>query len=225
MQKQQPIIHFCHIPKCGGKSLRRGLREAYGDRICLFNPTPLRVTFLEKILYKCLQAKNFIKPYKYINNFDIVYGHYNFDFLYSSYQRPIKRAAFFRDPVEWVGSFYFYHKKKFQKEFNKIDILQFIKKYNLEKGYRIHLGSFSVGKLDFVGITEQYQESLKLYKKRFGVSIEHYHMNKTNVVQKSYKEYFIEQGIYEKVTYLMKENIEIYEQAIDLFKRMQNETY
>ena len=50
-------------------------------------------------------------------------------------------------------------------------------------------------------------------------------MNKTNVVQKSYKEYFIEQGIYEKVTCLMKENIEIYEQAIDLFKRMQNETH
>jgi hypothetical protein len=80
-----------------------------------------------------------------------------------------------------------------------------------------------VGSLDFVGITEQYQESLKLYKKKFGVSIEHHHVNKTNVIQKSYKEYFIEQGVYEKVTHLMEDNIAIYKQAIDLFARLRNE--
>ena len=223
MQDQKQIIHFCHIPKCGGKSFRRGLIEAYGDHICLFNPTPLRVTFKEKLLYRSLQIKNFIKPYRFINNYDIVYGHYCFDFLYSSNQRPIKRAAFFRDPVEWVGSFYFYCKKKFEKEFSKIGIIKFIKSHDLIKGYRNHLGSFPVESLDFVGITERYQESLKLYKKKFGVSIEHHHVNKTNMIQMSYREYFIEQGVYEQVEHLMKDNVLIYNAAIDRFIKLQNE--
>ena len=39
-------------------------------------------------------------------------------------------------------------------------------------------------------------------------------------MQKNYKEYFIKQGIYEKINYLMKENIEIYEEAYNLFKKM-----
>ena len=223
MQNQKPIIHFCHIPKCGGKSFRRGLIDAYGDRICLFNPTPLRVTFTEKLLYKSIQLKNFIRPYRFVNNYDIVYGHYCFDFLYSSPQRPIKRAAFFRDPVEWVGSFYFYCKKKFKKEFNNIDILKFIKTHDLKNGYRNHLGSFSVKSLDFVGITERYQESLKLYKKKFGISIEHHHVNKTNMILMSYKEYFIEQGVYEQVVNLMEENLQIYNEAMDYFLKLQND--
>ena len=211
------------MPKCGGKSFRRGLENAYGDNICLFNLTPLRSTFWEKLLYKALQIKKFIKPYNFINDYDIIYGHYCFDFLYSSSKRPIKRAAFFRDPVEWLGSFYFYHKKKFKEKFNKIDIIKFTKSHGLTKGYRNHLGSFPVKSLDFVGITEKYQESLKLYKKKFGVSIEHYHVNKTDIIPMSYKEYFIEQGVYEQVVHLMKDNIEIYNEALDHFSKLQNE--
>ena len=221
MEHQKQIIHFCHIPKTGGKSFRRGLMEAYGNRVCFLNPTPLRLNSWEKFLFRLLQIKNFIKPKRSINDYDIVFGHYCFDFLYSSHKRPIKRGAFFRDPVEWVGSLYFFYLKKTKKDRSKIDILKFIKSHNLKKGYRKHLGSFSVESLDFVGITERYQESLNLYNKKFGVSIKLYHVFKTKIIGTSYKEYFIEQGVYEEVANLMKDNKKIYNEAMDHFTKLQ----
>ena len=123
--------------------------------------------------------------------------------------------------MEWVGSLYFFYLKKTKKDRSKIDILKFIKSHNLKKGYRKHLGSFSVESLDFVGITERYQESLNLYNKKFGVSIKLYHVFKTKIIGTSYKEYFIEQGVYEEVANLMKDNKKIYNEAMDHFTKLQ----
>lgn len=222
-KNNKEIIHFSHIPKCGGSSFRTGLKEAYKERLCLYYTNPLRYTYYDKLLYKFHSTINLFKPKYFVNDYDIVYGHFCFNGIYTSKERPVKRGVFFRDPIEWIGSLYFYTLKKYKKNFiGKGNIIEFIIHNELQKGYQKHLGSFTIDDVHYIGITEYFEESLILFKKLFGVNIRSHYENKTNFIEENYKSYFIKENLYVEIENLMTDNQTIYDKALNRFNELKD---
>lgn len=211
------MILFLHIPKCGGKSLREGLKQAYGDGLQLYYNNPLKKpSYKQSAFFYFL--KNLIKPVPVSG--EIVYGHYSFnDFRKTIPDPDVRLASFFREPVEWVGSYLFYMAQKKPGSVTG-DHLKDIKALGLDKAFSCFLGNVLPQRLDFVGLVENYDTSLELYKEMFGVSFAQKHINKTTDAPESYEEFFAEQGILSDVRDLMAANIKIYEQAQERFSEL-----
>ena len=209
------MIFFVHIPKCGGKSFRKGLEQAYGDDLLLYYNNPLKdhvtpKTGIFKTVHNlCFDLKNAKKK--------IVYGHYSLDEFLPLNNKSA--GAFFRDPVEWVGSLLLYRQKKHRRDVSS-DLLTEIREGDLEKGYDQFLGTYRPAQLDYVGLVEEYERSLRLFEKVFGQKIEYFHANKTEGAPKPYRDNFDESGILEEVTNLMLDNQSIYDEAKERFEAL-----
>jgi len=219
MNNQRTVIHFTHIPKCGGTSFKKGLEEIYKDRVCFYYFNPLRHQLMARLRYRYFQLRTFFKPDKFLTDFDIVYGHVSLNHIYFDETVSVKRAAFFREPIDWLGSFYFYHKDKYPDEITD-DIIALVHNMDLGNAFQKYLGRYTVDDLDFVGITEHYEQSLALYQKMFGVTIPFHYQNKTSNAPPNYREYFAQHGMLEKISNLMKNNTVIYEQALKRFEQL-----
>lgn len=220
MTATREIIYFTHMPKCGGQSFKAGLEQAYGDRAHFIYLIPIPILFRKRVHLRLWRIRNIAKPIKIPENTRIVYGHVCFDDLPKLHNTTIMHGAFFREPVEWFGSFYHYSRRKYPKEFSAkpIDI---IKKFKLSSAFRQHLGSVGVEDLKFVGLQEQYKTSLGLFEKTFGEKIPHIHKNITKSIQSSnvnkskYRNIFESQNMLEEIEEAMQENTKIYEAAVE----------
>jgi hypothetical protein len=210
------MLLMLHINKCGGKSFREGLKLSYGDALQLYYNNPikkLRMGPVQRYL------DSFIRKFRAVKvkeGCEVVYGHYCLD-EFSHITDPVtRRGAFFRDPVEWVGSFLFYNKTKHPGLLQEKH-LQDIKSCNLKYGFASYLGSVHVADLDFVGITEDYDNSLKLFQKILGKEVPAFEKNVTEKSTGSYRNFFAEQGILAEVEELMSDNITIYRLAVERY--------
>lgn len=209
-----------HIPKSGGQSLREGLESVYGNGLQLHYNNPIKLSWGKRFRYEFNQIARSIRgPISFADK-KIIYGHYCFDdFKHLGGKETIKRGAFFRDPIEWVGSFLLYVRWKHPKR-NSGQLIKEIRKYRLHLGFPLYLGSVHVNDLDFVGITEDYSNSVRLFNEIFGEQIQEAYINKTVNAPKSYKDYFAQEGILNEVENLMAENIEIYKQALHRYQKL-----
>ena len=210
------MLLMLHINKCGGKSFRVGLGSSYGDALQLYYNNPikkLRMGPVQRYLDLLIRKLRGVEIKK---DCEVIYGHYCLDEFSHLSGPAIQRGAFFRDPVEWVGSFLFYNKIK-HPDLLQEKHLQDIKSCNLKHGFASFLGSFPVTDLDFVGITEDYNNSLKLFQKIFGKEIPAFEKNVTNKSPGSYRDFFAEQGILAEVEELMSDNMTIYRLAVERY--------
>ena len=214
------MIYFTHIPKCGGKSLRVSLEQAYGERLMLYYNNPLK-----KKPWR-LKGKQFAGKFlrgmhpEVGEEIEIVYGHYCLDdFLKEVKQTNAFTAAFFREPIEWVGSYLLYAKQKGSQKLIG-DPIEDIKRLRLTEGYQFFLGGLSVDDLSFVGLVEEYDESLRVFKEITNVSLSKQYQNKTNNAPQSYRRLFEEQGVLSEIQNLMVKNINIYNRAKERFQEL-----
>jgi hypothetical protein len=210
------MLLMLHINKCGGKSFRAGLESSYGDAVQIYYNNPIKKLRMGPVRR---YLDSFIRKFRGVKikvGCEVVYGHYCLDEFSHITDPATQRGAFFRDPVEWVGSFLFYNKTK-HPELLQGKHLQDIKNCNLKYGFASYLGSVPVADLDFVGITEDYDNSLKLFQKVFGKEISAFQRNVTDNSPGSYREFFAEQGILAEVEELMSDNMTIYKQAVERY--------
>ena len=228
MSNQDEIIYFSHMPKCGGQSFKVGLEEAYGEAV-QFNyliPIPILKKKMAHLMY--WRVKNRFKKINIPNNKQIVYGHICFDDLPKNTGKYIRYGIFFRDPIEWFGSYYFYANKKYPKQFacGPMDV---ILKYRLDNAFRLHLGEVQVKDLSFVGLQENYSESLLLFEKIFGKAIPAIQKNKTDFnaqtdnLKQKYREYFKSEGLLPDIIEAMEKNTTIYNEAIRRYQELLKE--
>lgn len=214
------MILMVHIPKCGGSSFRKGLKAAYGNTLQRYENNPLESFWRTPFKRKLRMAKRYLSGVTVKEHSEIIYGHYCFDNLSKiNFTTEVTRGAFFRDPVEWVGSLLVYRQGK-HPEFMLGDPLRDIARIGLHHGFKKFLGEVRVTDLDFVGIKEDYDNSLKLFQNIFGKTIPRFEKNKTTGAPKSYRDYFLQQGILSDVEELMSENITIYKLALERYQSL-----
>lgn len=210
------MLLFSHIPKCGGKSLLASLEDAMPGRVIKYYSNPMKRSGLADFAHRTFRSHSVKRKIgRQLANDSVVYGHFTFD-DFQSFEPvyDIRKAAFFRDPVEWVGSFVFYMSEKYPGEY-KTDVPSEIRRRKLQKAYRKFLGKTEVSDLQFVGIVEDYSESMKRLAQLLEVDLSE---NRVNITQSrpdnaSYREHFSDLGIIDEVADLMSENQAIYDQA------------
>jgi hypothetical protein len=214
------MILMVHIPKSGGQSLRDGLESIYEDGLLLHYNNPIKLSWDKRFRYELNKIVRSIRGPIPLTGKEIIFGHYCFDdFKGIDESMTVKRGAFFRDPVEWAGSFLLYVRWK-HPICNSDHLIKELKKYRLHQGFSLYLGSIHVNDLDFVGITEDYSNSIRLFNEIFGKQIQEAHINKTVNAPKSYRDYFAEEGVLSEVENLMAENIDIYQQALQRYQKL-----
>jgi len=210
-------MYFVHTPKCGGKSLRKSLQLAYGEKLLLDYANPLDERWQKKIEHRLTYLKRNVFCRK---EYDIVYGHFSFDRYRTGLQKPdAKTAMFFREPIDLICSYYFYTKQK-HPDSGIQDIVSFAQGEKYRHLYQTLLGHVPVERLDFVGLMERYEESFALFSRLTGKTIDIQHVNITKSKPKNYHEYLHEQGAYAIVREAMAENIVIYERAKSRFEEL-----
>jgi hypothetical protein len=210
------MLLMLHINKCGGKSFRESLASSYGDALQLYYNNPIKKLRMKPVPRYLDSFVRRLRGVKIKGGCEVIYGHYCLDEFAHIADPATKRGAFFRDPVEWVGSFLLYNQKKHPDLLlgNHVDD---IKTLNLKYGFSSFLGSVPVTDLNFVGITEDYDNSLELFQKIFGREIPAFEKNVTSNAPRSYRDYFADQGILREVEELMSDNMVIYRMAVERY--------
>lgn len=156
------MIVFPHVPKTGGSSIRSALQQRLGPRLLLdYDHSPMRVEGARPAPLASDEAMALAGDY------DMVYGHFAAD----RYQALNGRVAmFFRNPRDRVLSHYHYQQAKGRME--SVSLADFLQRPNQMAVYSRFLGCVPISDLAFVGITEAFSDSLRLFRAVFGIDLD-----------------------------------------------------
>jgi hypothetical protein len=215
------MIIFVHTPKCGGKSVRAALKETYGDRLKLYYLNPLKRDSMPAIPYL------FRPHWPDQANTDIVYGHFCFDkFALYGLLRPVRRAMFFRHPIDLVCSSYFYRRDQLYRrnkradEYQNMTLLEYAERQDRRHIFESFLGHTSIEDLDFIGLQEHFDASIELFGKTFGKQLTVHRVNQTRNKPVDYRRYLEEEGLIKPMLQCMQRNLVIFEQAEKRFREL-----
>lgn len=195
-------IYFMHIPKTAGTSFKHALIKNFDSNEIFpskrdINKNSGRYPNIERIEKKKLVPK--------IQQAKLFYGHYPLH-IYNRFEldKDLK-ITFLRDPIRRTIS-HLKHLKRYNPlfkglsleeifEFKDFRVWQFDNlqtRYFLmgTPNYNLNFSNLKTAKnnllkFDFVGITENYRDSLKLFENRFDISIEYLEHNKLSTSKTS----------------------------------------
>lgn len=214
------MLFFFHIPKTAGQSFRKAALEYFGEEKCFLlygEDSKTTTKSINNIYYKqkvTTQQQKYFLIDKLIQKENIQFysSHASSHFLPSF---DIKNAiVFLRDPIDRIVSHYNYaiHKGHFKGTFEV-----FIEDPMYQNMQSSLLSDIDINKIGFIGLTEEYTLSLKLFNKTFHLKFKEYKKNKMPFFRKRTKKEKLNPLILEKIKSLNKEDIELYEKAIVIF--------
>lgn len=141
----RPVLHVLHVPKTGGTTFRNALEHAFGDDI--------GYSYASSTLIppgaRCIQGHSTATTFAAIF--------------------PQRRLAiWFREPVERAVSEY-HHNRRTQEETTNCSLEEFVYRPGESNKHSLVLDGVSLDQIDFIGITEQYERSVELFARMFGV--------------------------------------------------------
>lgn len=193
-----------HLPKTGGSSLKKSLEDSCGNRLHLDYKNNSKNLKNSKLFVKRITI--FLNKKHLVNSYDVIYGHFN-PTVYEWLNLPT--GLFFRDPVRRVRSHFNYliNTDKIHKD---TSLVEFAAQERMKNLYQFYLGSKTVDDLDYIGITERYNDSLLLLEKMFSIKCEE---NRERIGA------YNNPDIYDEL-HSEKNNIEIYKKALIKFDRL-----
>ncbi|MDM8548378.1 sulfotransferase family 2 domain-containing protein [Candidatus Venteria ishoeyi] len=216
-----------HIPKTGGSSFRSLLRQVFKEKLLLdYADAPM-------------QQGNFSRNMKAVlalpggrgieRQYDCVHGH----FLPLKYRwvRNQSLITWLRDPAERVASRYFYWKRKFNPEatqFRKyikdadISLEAFCKIPHYQNLYAKYLWMMNIKQFDFIGITENYDNSLQIFKKMYDINAAvSVTADNTNPDKSSKQAYVMDENLRHLIYQNNQQDYDIYQRGVEINQRLQ----
>ena len=155
-----------HIPKTGGMTfLKNVLEPAFGDRVlCDYGDRPMAHGTAERNAH----ALRFVPGDDLLARYDCVHGHF-LTMKYANAAKPCKFVCWLRDPVQRVVSRFLYSKRNSIVSIKDMTFTEYCRWERHHNMYAKYLWGFDIERFDFVGITEDYERSLDVFRRRFGI--------------------------------------------------------
>ena len=208
-----------HIPKTGGNSFRSVLQAHFGDRMLLdYGDKPMS----KDTESRTRQATAYrLKAQNLSDTYDCVHGH----FLATKYAIPEQNNVFvvwFRNPVERVVSRYYYSQRTSEGRLPEgMSLEEFCELEHYQNLYAKYLWNFDLKAFRFVGITENYDRSLKVFKRLFNISSDEFRIGNRNPDKKVALPYDISSELTDLICRTNHQDYEIYREAVEINRRLE----
>jgi len=229
------LIVSVHIPKTGGSTFRSLLSEVAGSHLLLdYDDRPLAENYLvRRIRNMPNDQQRFLKIQKkqLSNQVVVVHGHFLVT-KYTSFFPYARRVVWLRDPVERLASHYFYWKRtpdlgnSLCKRLidNHLSLVEFARDPSLRNVMSYFLDNQNVWGYDFVGITENYIESLSLFRELFGIQLPQKDLRVFQNPDRKSRGYELNKDEREKIISLNSLDWEVYKTGVKRFKNLMKNT-
>lgn len=203
---------FSHMPKTGGSSIRHALHSNKSLEVNECYASPLKVGGS-----KLKQFRNKIACRKIASKGGVLYGHFSLGDV------PTKRLAnagtimFFREPIDWLGSYIYYYERKHNMEV--INISEFIRTHRLDQSYKLFLGPVKVTDLGFVGIYERYDSSIMELSRYMNADLQVEFQNVTERPSLPYRDLLSSRFDFNIIVNAMERNFAIYREVLLCFEK------
>lgn len=217
--------YFLHIPKTAGTSFRFSLYTYFSPNIVY----PNTVEYYLKNKSKYISWNEFVKTksHEFPDTMKLLIGHFGLNPLdYYQHNLP-KSLCFFRDPLKRVMSTIVYHQQK-NRRFANMTIEEILDKQltreaalqSIHLGYDLQKDNWqqviaNLSKLEFVGISEHFEQSIKLCNRTFN-----WHLKpvKPRNVGSYTPSMFSDEQI-SRIKEITKTDRRLYDRAIEIFDR------
>lgn len=162
-----PKFIFIHIPKTAGTSFRENvLKPLYRDKFYYDKSMTLTREEKEHNLKNDLMLYNWgISNYPQdFRKYDVIGGHFSFD-KYKRFDSPM--ITFLREPLERIVSHYYFY-RKMDGFYTDKTIVEFSEIYANFMSKQL---GYDLNRLEFVGLTEYYDESIKRFADKFELDL------------------------------------------------------
>lgn len=173
------MLIFPHINKTAGMTMQAQIKEGAAGKYLLDYHDTFPYSGYNILESEQGAAENTIRYY------DIIFGHFNID-KYKNLigKNSIHLLCFLRDPVERTISHYYYWKKLIDEnsfplsKYNLIsgidnffsssaNIVDFANHYYFRNFYKIYFRNYEVKDFSFIGITEEFKQSIQIINEKF----------------------------------------------------------
>ena len=177
-----------HMPKTAGTSFEDALRAVLGERLLRYSTQPLSSTINDRMAR--LKCKLFVRlrGKEIVSRYEAITGHFVAD-TFDSLPCEKQFCAFFREPVDRVISHYLYWNKRHLELTRQglkvprhsawrhmirksLSINDFAAQPKMANFYSLMLGPKRPDEFHFIGLKEEYQTSLLLFEKIFGIKLQ-----------------------------------------------------
>jgi hypothetical protein len=222
-----------HVPKAAGNSFREALMAAYGDRLMRdygdwagFDDPVANAR--RALRMEAMRARR----EELLEKYDAIHGHFIAD-KYLGLFPEADFIAFFRDPYQQALAHYHFLVRGTVRESDvnreihpettlfgetKIALMEYLEHSAYSNQQSQFLGSLSVEDLAFVGLSEEYEESLEHFRIRFGRDLGAPRFANVNTLRGE-TGYAVTPEIRAAVQKYRARDIELYAKATELFKK------
>ncbi len=213
-KREAPIVPICflHIPKTAGTSFKKAAEEYFGEDAVVKNYGDKSIETTHWVKKKYLDNKSIDSLYDELHTrgAGMYAGHVNAIPLCNIFPSH-KMVAFLRNPVDQVLSHYNHYKRWYD---YKQPLEKFIETPGFKNIQSSYLNGIPIYLMGFIGITEQYKESIEVYNHYYNQNIKKV---VTNVNDKKNIEK-IDSELRKRIQRLNSNDMVLYERGLKLLK-------